>query len=65
MRVRLLAAVAASAIMAGGMTMASGATAKEAAASAPAIPQGTGPFARESTLPFHAPDFTKIKDADF
>ena len=65
MRAGLLAAVAASAIMAGGMTMASGATAKEAAASAPAIPQGTGPFARESTLPFHAPDFTKIKDADF
>lgn len=30
-----------------------------------AIPQGTGYFASESTLPFHAPDFTKISDADF
>jgi len=31
----------------------------------PAVPQGTGYFASESTLPFHAPDFTRIKDADF
>ena len=30
-----------------------------------AIPQGTGYFAAESTLPFHAPDFSKISDADF
>ncbi|WP_114520243.1 M3 family metallopeptidase [Altererythrobacter sp. ZODW24] len=30
-----------------------------------AIPQGTGYFAQESTLPFHAPDFTKINDADY
>ncbi len=30
-----------------------------------AIPQGTGYFAQESTLPFHAPDFTKIDDADY
>ena len=32
---------------------------------APEIPQGTGVFAAESTLPFHAPDFTKIKDSDY
>ncbi|WP_336977940.1 M3 family metallopeptidase [Altererythrobacter fulvus] len=29
------------------------------------IPQATGYFAQESTLPFHAPDFTKFKDEDF
>ena len=32
---------------------------------APAIPAGTGIFAEASTLPFHAPDFSKIKDSDF
>ena len=32
---------------------------------APVIPQGTGVFAQESTLPFHAPDFTRIKDSDY
>ena len=29
------------------------------------VPQGTGYFATESTLPFQAPDFTKISDADY
>jgi Zn-dependent oligopeptidase len=28
------------------------------------IPPATGYFAQASSLPFHAPDFTKIKDAD-
>ncbi|MDA9918594.1 M3 family metallopeptidase [Erythrobacter sp.] len=32
---------------------------------APVIPQGTGYFASESTLPFHAPDFTKISEDDY
>ncbi len=32
---------------------------------APTVPQATGYFATESSLPFHAPDFSKIKDADF
>jgi peptidyl-dipeptidase Dcp len=32
---------------------------------APVIPAGTGIFAQASTLPFHAPDFAKIKDTDF
>ncbi|MEM6475752.1 MAG: M3 family metallopeptidase [Pseudomonadota bacterium] len=31
----------------------------------PSIPEGTGIFATESTLPFHAPDFTKITEADY
>ena len=28
-------------------------------------PQAIGPFAQESALPFHAPDFSKIKDTDY
>jgi peptidyl-dipeptidase Dcp len=36
-----------------------------AAPYAPVIPTGTGIFAEASSLPFHAPDFTKIKDSDF
>lgn len=32
---------------------------------APVIPKGTGVFAEVSNLPFHAPDFSKIKDSDF
>lgn len=31
----------------------------------PVIPQGTGIFAEASTLPFQAPDFTKIKESDY
>ncbi|MCB5424173.1 M3 family metallopeptidase [Altererythrobacter sp. CC-YST694] len=34
-------------------------------ASATAIPRATGYFAQQSTLPFHAPDFTKIRDEDY
>ncbi|MGB3738314.1 MAG: M3 family metallopeptidase [Pontixanthobacter sp.] len=30
-----------------------------------AIPEGTGYFATQSTLPFQAPDFTKISDSDY
>ncbi len=41
------------------------AAAAEPAPYAPVIPQGTGVFAEASSLPFHAPDFTKIKDSDF
>jgi peptidyl-dipeptidase Dcp len=32
---------------------------------APTIPKGTGIFAEASTLPFHAPDFSKIQESDF
>jgi len=35
------------------------------AATVPAIPQATGYFAQDSSLPFHAPDFTKIAEADY
>ncbi len=41
------------------------ASAQPAPAAAPAIPQGTGYFAQDSALPFHAPDFTKISEADY
>ena len=30
-----------------------------------AIPQGTGYFASDSTLPLHAPDFTKVSEDDY
>ncbi len=36
-----------------------------ASAAAPAIPQGTGYFASDSTLPFLAPDFTRISEDDY
>lgn len=36
-----------------------------ATASAAPVPQATGYFAQPSTLPFRAPDFTKIADADY
>jgi peptidyl-dipeptidase Dcp len=34
-------------------------------AAAPAIPEATGYFAEDSSLPFHAPDFTSIAEADY
>jgi len=36
-----------------------------AAAPTAAIPAGTGYFATDSTLPFHAPDFTQISEDDY
>lgn len=44
------------------MTAAAPAKSKKPAPSAPAA---TGPFAATSTLPFQAPDFTKIKETDY
>ena len=41
------------------------ATAAAPTVTAAAIPQGTGIFAQESALPFHAPDFAHITDADY
>ncbi len=38
--------------------------AKPAASAKPAV-AATGPFAAKSTLPFQAPDFTKIKESDY
>ncbi len=36
-----------------------------AAPYAPVIPKGTGIFAEASTLPFQAPDFSRIKESDY
>lgn len=36
-----------------------------AAPYAPVIPKGTGIFAEPSTLPFQAPDFSRIKESDY
>ncbi len=41
------------------------AAAQDAADYSPAIPEGTGYFAKDSTLPFHAPDFTRISEDDY
>ena len=41
------------------------AAAPTTAAYAPVIPKGTGIFAEASTLPFQAPDFSKIQESDY
>ncbi|WP_271438493.1 M3 family metallopeptidase [Pontixanthobacter luteolus] len=69
MKAQLMAAVAASALLAGcsqangGDEMASANTAALPAENA--VPEATGYFAAESTLPFEAPDFSKISDDDY
>lgn len=52
-------------MLAGCATMPESTAATTPATSAPAIPEATGYFAADSTLPFHAPDFTKIAEADY
>ncbi len=66
MKSHLLAAVAASALLAGC------ATTNQAAdmpmtdtVAGTATPEGTGYFAQPSDLPLHAPDFSKISDSDY
>ena len=65
MRMRLLVTVALGAITMAGAAMTDTATARTAKKAGTAAAAATGPFAHESTLPFHAPDFAHIKDADF
>ena len=66
MKSHLLAAVAASALLAGCATtnQASEIPMTDNAAET-AIPEGTGYFAQASDLPLHAPDFSKISDTDY
>ncbi|MCP5397260.1 MAG: M3 family metallopeptidase [Sphingomonadaceae bacterium] len=45
--------------------MDSAAETSTASAALPEVPQATGYFAQPSSLPFHAPDFTKISDEDY
>ncbi|WFL76698.1 M3 family metallopeptidase [Altererythrobacter arenosus] len=69
MKARILASTAFAALLAGcatyGDNMDPIAQAEAAADYAPAIPEGTGYFASDSTLPFLAPDFTKISEDDY
>ena len=65
MRTRLLVTVALGSMLAACTTAEAGTANEEVATASPAIPEGTGYFAQESPLPFHAPDFTKIAEADY
>lgn len=65
MQFRLLAGVAAAALLSACTTMSDAAEAPASAAALPPIPQGTGYFAQPSTLPFEAPDFRQIRDTDY
>ncbi|WP_369027277.1 M3 family metallopeptidase [Qipengyuania sp. RANM35] len=62
MKAHILATVAAAALLAGCTTTPGGEVETMAQAS---IPEGTGYFASDSTLPFKAPDFTKISEDDY
>src|SRR5690349_7073571 len=56
----------AGAALAVAMTPASAAPApKKASAARPTTLAATNPFAKPSTLPYQAPDFSRIKDADY
>ena len=67
----ILTTVSAAALLAGctaynqGAGMDTATATATAATPAPAIPEGTGYFASDSTLPFLAPDFTKFTEADY
>ena len=68
MKAHILATTAIAFALAGCSTMQEGdvqSTADTQSAAAADIPEATGYFAQPSDLPFHAPDFTKIQDADY
>ncbi|WP_435417260.1 M3 family metallopeptidase [Parerythrobacter aurantius] len=69
MKAHILATTALASLALGSLTGCQTAPGGEGAAApasaAPAIPQGTGYFASDSTLPFLAPDFGKISEADY
>lgn len=62
MTIRLITGVALGALLAACTTTQD--TAMPATASV-SIPQATGPFAEDWTLPFHTTDFSKIQDSDY
>ena len=64
MVLRLLAGAALAALLPACTTMGTDTMRADSGASAP-IPKATGPFASESKLPFHAPDFDAIADSDY
>ena len=68
MKAQILATTAAAALLAGCSTTMSDnamATTNSAAMARADIPEGTGYFASDSTLPFHAPDFSAISEDDY
>ena len=67
MKAHILATTAVAFALAGCSTMQEGdmRSAAETATPAADIPEGTGYFAQESALPFHAPDFSKISEDDY
>lgn len=67
MKARILAPIL-STVCAAALAVPAGAQAQGTAMNAPApatAPAATGPFAAPSTLPFQAPDFTKISEDDY
>ena len=65
MKSHLLAGIAATSLLAGCATMTEPLETTGDPVMATAIPEGTGIFAQPSELPFHAPDFSKIRDSDY
>ena len=68
MKAQILATTAAAALLAGCSTTPGGEMdpiADAAVDAAVSVPKGTGYFATDSTLPFLAPDFTKISEDDY
>ncbi|MEB3414616.1 M3 family metallopeptidase [Alteriqipengyuania sp. WL0013] len=65
MKSHLLAGIAATSLLAGCAAMTEPLEATGDPVMATAIPEGTGIFAQPSELPFHAPDFSKIRDSDY
>jgi peptidyl-dipeptidase Dcp len=62
---RLLASVALGVMIATNPALAQETGSASGSAASPAIAAGTGIFAADSTLPFKAPDFSRITDADY
>lgn len=62
---RLLASAASAALLAGIPAVGAAETMDQSAETAPNTPEAGSYFASASTLPFHAPDFTKIADTDY
>ncbi|GMM92986.1 M3 family metallopeptidase [Qipengyuania sp. MTN3-11] len=65
MKAQILATVASAALLGGCATVQDNMAMTDDPVESAAIPEGTGYFASESTLPFHAPDFTKISEDDY
>ena len=64
MKAHILATTAAAALLSACSTI-PGAEMESATDASVAVPQGTGYFAADSTLPMSAPDFTKISEDDY